>query len=121
MSKILIVDDEKEILELVDIFLRKQGYEVVKFNNGEDALAFMDEDAGIDLVILDIRMPGIDGGTVLERLRRKEKELPVIFLTGSVGGQPVKVKADAMFMKPIDLNDLSKKVKELLSKKEKSE
>lgn len=80
MSKnILVVDDDKDIRELVEAYLKAEGYIVDKASDGEEALSLIEEKA-YDLVILDIMMPKIDGIETLIRIRKKYK-MPVIFLT----------------------------------------
>ena len=78
-ERILVVDDEPSILELVAYNLRRAGFEVLTADNGEDGLRIAREEE-IDLVILDVMLPGIDGFEVLRALRR-HSELPVLLLT----------------------------------------
>ena len=79
MNRILIVDDEAHIREVVRFALARAGYHVTEAGTGEQALALLGSDA-FDLVVLDVVMPGIDGTEVCRRLRAKN-ELPVVFLT----------------------------------------
>ena len=60
MPRILVVDDEKEIVELEEVYLKEAGYEVIKAYNGKEALKCLEKQE-IDLMILDIMMPGIGG------------------------------------------------------------
>ena len=82
--KILIVDDEPEIRDLLHLYLEKDGYEVVEAADGAEALSALQEESlkseGIDLVILDIMMPGIDGYRVLQNIR-ENSNIPVIMLS----------------------------------------
>lgn len=82
--KILIVDDEPEIRDLLHLYLEKDGYEVVEAADGAQALSALQEESlkseGIDLVILDIMMPGIDGYRVLQNIR-ENSNIPVIMLS----------------------------------------
>ena len=82
MKKILIVDDEKDILEFLGYNLRKQGYTVFNSINGEEAIIKAQEIIP-DLIILDVMMPGIDGIETCQRMREipKLKETLIIFLT----------------------------------------
>lgn len=86
--KILIADDEAEIRDLLHLYLEKDGYEVIEAADGVQALSALQEAAlqneGIDLVILDIMMPGIDGYRVLRNIREKSN-IPVIMLSAKSG------------------------------------
>lgn len=77
---ILIVEDDKEIREGVEIYLRNQGYEVYQAANGLEGLAVVQEKE-IHLAILDIMMPVMDGVTMLMKLRAMEYEFPVVMLS----------------------------------------
>lgn len=86
--KILIADDEAEIRDLLRLYLEKDGYEVVEAADGAQALSALQEASlqkeGIDLVILDIMMPGIDGYRVLRNIR-ENSNIPVIMLSAKSG------------------------------------
>ena len=75
---IMIVEDEPDIREGIRILLKGEGYLVVEASTGEEALAKMNH--AVDLVILDIMLPGISGLTVCDKLRR-ESNVPILFLT----------------------------------------
>ena len=79
MPKILIVDDEADIRKALEIYLKAEDYEIVPAGSGDEALAVLKE-GGIDLVLLDIMMPGMDGITALSQLR-EFSNVPVILLT----------------------------------------
>jgi len=81
-KKILIVDDEKEITDLVEIYLENDGYEVYKFYHGQAVMDFL-ENHKVDLVILDIMLPDIDGFSLC-RMIRKKYFFPVIMLTAKI-------------------------------------
>ncbi|HSB05626.1 MAG TPA: response regulator [Thermodesulfobacteriota bacterium] len=83
-KKILIVDDERDIVKAVTIRLQTSGYEVVTAFDGAQGL-FMVHKEKPDLIILDIRMPAGDGFSVAQRLRKSINtvQIPIIFLTGS--------------------------------------
>ncbi|MCM1040406.1 MAG: response regulator transcription factor [Roseburia sp.] len=86
--KILIADDEAEIRDLLRLYLEKDGYEVIEAADGAQALSVLSETGlqkeGIDLVILDIMMPGIDGYRVLRNIR-ENSNIPVIMLSAKSG------------------------------------
>ena len=81
-EKIVIVDDEKEIADVVELYLKNEGYEVCKFYNGKDTLDFLEKEEP-DLAILDVMLPDIDGFTILQKIRETYK-FPVIMLTAKV-------------------------------------
>ena len=76
---ILVVDDEKEIRDLVEIYLVNEGYKVLKVSNGLEALQILNDNE-VDLVILDVMMPKMDGIEVCMRIR-KSKNMPIIMLS----------------------------------------
>lgn len=78
-SRILIVDDEREIADVVELYLRNENYEVEKCYNGTDALRCIEENAP-DMALLDVMLPDIDGFTILQKIREKYT-FPVIMLT----------------------------------------
>jgi two-component system NtrC family response regulator len=80
METILIVDDEKNYLVVLDALLAPEGYEIVTADNAPDALRLVRE-ADLDLVITDMKMPGMNGMELLEECKRIKPELPVIMMT----------------------------------------
>ncbi len=78
-NRVLVVDDEKAIADLIELYLRNENYCVFKFYNGQDALAFMDGES-VDLAILDVMLPDVSGFTICQRIREKHN-FPVIMLT----------------------------------------
>lgn len=81
-EKILVVDDEREIADLLEVYLKNENYTVYKFYNGTDALKCVEE-TEIDLAILDIMLPDIDGFRICQKIREKFY-FPVIMLTAKV-------------------------------------
>lgn len=79
-KKILIADDEERIVKLVSDFLNASGYETVCAADGKEALDIFNADSGIDLAIIDIMMPEIDGWAVTREIRQKS-DLPIIMLS----------------------------------------
>jgi two-component system response regulator ChvI len=80
-ARVVIVDDDDLFRESLGLNLSEEGYDVVDFPNGESVLDFFDKGNPADAVLLDWRMPGLDGLGVLRRLRETRVETPVIFLT----------------------------------------
>lgn len=125
MSKknILAVDDEEHILELIEYNLNTAGYQVVRAETGEEAIKILDEQK-IDLALLDLMLPGIDGIEVLKNIRShpKLKKLPVIILTAKsdeiskvVG---LEVGADDYLAKPFGVHELIARIKAVLRRTE---
>lgn len=80
MYNILVVDDDKEIVNAIDIYLSKEGYHILKAYNGKQALEIVKQEKDLHLVILDIMMPEMDGITVANMIR-KDKSIPIIMLS----------------------------------------
>ena len=78
-TKILVVDDEKEIADLLEIYLISDGFEVLKAYNGEEGLKILDQEK-VDLMLLDVMMPGIDGLEMCRRVR-EDKNIPIIIVS----------------------------------------
>ncbi|MFZ5966471.1 MAG: VanR-ABDEGLN family response regulator transcription factor [Bacillota bacterium] len=76
---ILVVDDEQSIADLIEVYLKNEGFIIYKFYNGKDALNCI-ENEKLDLAILDVMLPGIDGFTLCQKIREKHN-FPVIMLT----------------------------------------
>ncbi len=117
MNKILIVDDDPDIREVLSVLLGSEGYKVDAAEDGASALEKIKKDQKIDLVILDIMMPGMSGVEVCEELR-KFSLVPVLFLTAKSQDQD-KIDAysgggDDYLVKPFSQTELLMKVKSLL-------
>lgn len=116
-NRILIVDDDPNIREVLSVLLGSEGYSVDQAEDGEEALKKVDKDKNIDLVILDIMMPGMSGVEVCAYIRKKSP-VPVLFLTAKSQDQD-KVEAyteggDDYLVKPFSQTELLMKVKSLL-------
>jgi DNA-binding NtrC family response regulator len=122
--RLLLVDDEEQFLATTKILLEKRGIETVTATNGVDALKILHE-RPIDVVILDVKMPGMDGVEVLREIKEKHYLAEVIMLTGhaSVDSavEGLKLGAFDYVMKPCDIPDLLAKVREAADKKEATE
>jgi len=126
LEKILIVDDEKDILEFLGYNLRAEGYEVFESNNGEDAISLAQEISPA-LIILDVMMPGIDGIETCERIRSipSLKSSLITFLTArsedfsQIAG--LEAGADDYISKPIKPKVFLSRVKAILRRKGKQE
>jgi len=119
---ILVVDDEEVILDVVDEWLTALGYHVIIVDNGAEAIEiFQKRRSGIDLVVLDMIMPGMSGGEVIDRLKALGSEVPVILSSGySVEGEASKIMkrgVEAFIQKPFHIKDFSRLVREVLDRK----
>lgn len=126
MPKILVVDDEPEILYLVRLMLERQGHEVVEARNGDECLEKL-KNTSPDLILLDIMMPGLDGWEICRKIKRekKTKDIPVVMLTVRTSEESVKKSfeyalCDAHINKPFERKQLIKTVSDLLSFKSES-
>jgi len=123
-KKILIVDDEEHILELLKYNLEANSYNVVKSESGEEALELLNSLKDIDAVILDWMLPGIDGIEVLRKIRAnpKYKHLPVMMLTAkneefdTVLG--LEMGSDDYLGKPFSTRELLARLKSILRRRE---
>ncbi|BAE86412.1 response regulator transcription factor [Desulfitobacterium hafniense] len=118
--KILVVDDDERIREIVRLYLEAEGYDIEEADNGNSALEKVRKDS-FDLVILDLMMPGLDGWTVCKVLR-KETKIPIIMLTAK-GEENDRVLgfdlgADDYVVKPFSPRELSARVKAVLRRLE---
>lgn len=113
---ILIVDDEKEIADLIEIHLVNEGYRVIKAKNGQEALEALSQQK-VQLMILDIMMPGIDGLEVC-RHTRKENNIPIIMLSAKSEDMDkimgLSTGADDYLVKPFNVLELLARVKSQL-------
>lgn len=80
MYNVLVVDDDKEIVKAIDIYLSKEGYNIIKAYNGKQALEILKENKDINLIILDIMMPEMDGIETANTIR-KDSAIPIIMLS----------------------------------------
>jgi len=117
-EKILIVDDDPNILELLRVNLEKKGYRVFTAQNGKEAIKKLN--IAPELIVLDIMMPEIDGWEVCKtaRDRIKLKKTKIIILTAKAGDRDKMIgvdilKADSYMTKPFDMNRLIKNIEEL--------
>ena len=118
MAKVLIVDDEPNLRLLYETELRRAGYETMTASNAEQGLEYVDTMAP-DLVILDIRMAGMDGIEALQRILDRDNTLPVILNTAysSYRENFMTWSADAYVTKTSDVDELIDTVKSLLQQR----
>jgi CheY-like chemotaxis protein len=113
--QILVIDDEENIRLLYKDELLKAGYKVIEAGNGIEGFEAMKK-TPVDLIILDIRMPDMDGLEFISVLRKTNREIPVILCTayGQHKQELASWAAERYIIKSSDLSDLMKNVKELL-------
>src|SRR5215207_3502860 len=87
-SRILVVDDEAEIRKSLRMILEYEGYDILEASSGADGLVIADREAP-DLVFLDVKMPGMDGLEVLQRLQAARETLPVVVISGHASKEEV--------------------------------
>ncbi|MCL4455835.1 MAG: response regulator [Nitrospirae bacterium] len=112
--KVLVVDDEKNILKLYKAELEDEGYAVVTANSGQEALDIF-ESENPDIVTLDILMPDIDGIQVLRQMKEKKPEIPIIMLTAYDYRDDFSVwVSDAYVVKSSDLAGLKTTIRQVV-------
>jgi len=119
--RILVIDDNEEILVTLKNFLRKKNYAVASATNGLDGLKLFESAANeFDLVITDLVMPNISGVAVISIIKKRNPNVPIIAITG-YGEQPEalarEAHADIVMEKPFKLNKLIKTIQKLLDEK----
>ncbi len=119
MSKILIVDDERDICEILEFNLANEGYEVTCVHSAEEALSKLDPD--YSLILLDVMMGGMSGYKMAETLRRQKNEIPIIFLTAKDAENDMltgfSVGADDYISKPFSIKEVLARVKVVLKRR----
>lgn len=115
--KILVVDDDKEIVQLLEIYIRNEGYEPVSAYNGKEALTKLNTNPDIGLIILDIMMPEMDGMAVIKQVR-KDSDIPILVLSAKTADmdkiQGLITGADDYVTKPFNPLEVMARVKSLL-------
>jgi two-component system OmpR family response regulator len=116
-ARLLVVDDEPNIVELLSASLRFAGFEVVTATNGQQALTMI-ASYQPDLVVLDVMMPGIDGFEVVRRMRESHQRIPVLFLTAKDATEAkitgLTLGADDYITKPFSLEEAIARIRAVL-------
>ncbi len=117
--RILLVEDEENIQNVVRLNLEMEDYEVVTSDDGKDALKKINEQH-FDLLILDVMLPNVDGFQICEQFRLRDRATPVLFLTAKDTAQDridgLKIGADDYLTKPFNLEELLLRVQNLLKR-----
>lgn len=123
--KLLLVDDEKAFLDTISKRLTKRKMDISTAYGGEEAMKFLAGKSDIDVVILDVKMPGMDGMETLKQMKAAFPLIEVIMLTGhatvETAIEGMKYGAFDYLMKPCDIDELVDKVKDAALKKEQHE
>ena len=122
--RVLMVDDETEFLELMNKRLLRRGIDAVTASSGQEALDLVDKalvgnsDEMFKVVVMDVRMPGMDGLETLRRMKAKAPGLPVVLLTGhaatGVAVEGMDLGAYDYMLKPVSINELIVKMEEAM-------
>ena len=119
-EKILVVDDEQSMREFLDIMLKKEEYRVTLASNGEEVLKLIEKDI-FDLILMDIRMPRMDGITVLKKMKTLSPETIVIMITAYASAdtaiKAMKEGAYDYITKPFKVEEIKLIIKNALEKK----
>jgi len=117
---VLLVDDEKEFLDTVIKRLRKRGVNAIGAENGEEALEKI-EHHPVDVVVLDVKMPGMDGIQTLREIKKNHPLVEVVMLTGhasiEVAIEGMELGAFDYLMKPVEIDELLYKLQDAYKKK----
>ncbi|MBW2468589.1 MAG: PAS domain S-box protein [Deltaproteobacteria bacterium] len=119
---ILLIDDEKMIIDVGRELLQELGYDVLTASSGREAIeVYRQKHAQVDLVIMDLIMPGLSGGETYDRLKEINTDVKVLLSSGySINGQAAKIMergCDGFIQKPFNINQLSEKIQSIIAKK----
>lgn len=118
MSKVLILEDEESIRSFIVINLKRNGFEVIEAADGNEALDRYNSIPDIDIALLDVMVPGIDGFEVCRKIRESNERIGIIFLTAKVQEQDkvyaLSVGADDHISKPFSPTELIARIQSLL-------
>lgn len=117
--KLLIVDDELLIRDLLYDFFKSRDYDIAVAESGQGALAQM-EDSHFDTIILDMKMPDMDGLELASKIRAADDDVPIIFMTGypsmETAIEALRKRADDYFIKPFNLKQMNRAVESALTR-----
>ena len=121
-KKLLVIDDQEELLELTRRVLQSRGYDVITLADGEEALHTIKKESP-DLILMDMLMPGKDGAQICQEMKSDSsiRHIPVILTTGQMldeneFSQEGLTGADDYLMKPFEIDELISKIENLLTK-----
>lgn len=118
-SRILVVEDQPDVAQLIEVVLKGEGHTVAIAADGAQGL-MMSRDWKPDLILMDIMLPGVDGGTLISRLRQEPEtaDVPIVAMSASrtLRDRTDELQADALLSKPFDVDALLVQVQFLLSR-----
>ena len=125
IANVLLVDDEVSFIETFSERLELRNFEISKAFSGEEALQVLSENDNIEVIILDVKMPGMDGIETLAEIKRKKPLVEVMMLSGHADVESaiegMKHGAFDYLMKPVDMDQIISKVNEAAKKKRQHE
>lgn len=119
-AKVLLVDDEVAFANNIAKLISKRGYEVIAVYNGESAIKAIEENE-FDVIVLDLKMPGLDGLATLKQIKKRQPNVEVIILTGhgtmDSGIDGIQLGAFDFIMKPVRFEDLHESIRQAFQRK----
>ncbi len=119
--RVLVVDDNEELVNIIKVYLQSRGYEVLVAHNAQEAMAHIESGKRIDVLLLDLLLPDVQGPELLKIIRDINQKIGIIVMTGlrdlNVAIEVMKSGADDYITKPFRLGELEEKINEILYKK----
>ncbi|NCC23436.1 MAG: response regulator [Alphaproteobacteria bacterium] len=119
MARILLAEDDSSMRHFLGMALGRAGHEVIPCRNGLEALGVLEDDRGIELLLTDIVMPGMDGIELSQKAMALREDIKVMFITGfaavAIGNRNAKNTGARVLSKPFHLKDLVSQVGDLLA------
>lgn len=113
-EKVLLVDDDEDLMEIVSERLKNRGMNVATTSNAEEALLWMDR-KHYDAIVLDFLMPGMDGFEIIHTIRKQQPDIRILLVTGQMladdARKAIRMGADGVLEKPADLEVLVKSIR----------
>ncbi len=114
---ILVVEDDENILEQLEIFLRRRTKKIYLAENGKEGLDLFKKHDDIDLIITDVDMPKMNGIEMIKEIRNLDNKIPIVLVTGlrslDVLVEAINLKISQFLQKPMSLSDLNAKIEEI--------